>query len=208
MERVLQCFKHKKFNIQTERRLLVILICYGIVITLLHLVNIQTIFLIQPKTLQFIQKNSVYLGSRCFGCDDLIQNGVEKKNLYDIELLLAIPSQGLAKFENYFFRQIPSMNTYSCFLSSRDGKIVQKSLIFSFLHQNCKFCETIISFSKVDHFARRMWIRETWGQIQPSLFKRKAVFFFLGKSTNQSVNEAVRRENQRYRDIVQAGKRF
>ena len=53
-----------------------------------------------------------------------------------------------------------------------------------------------------------MWIRETWGQIQPSLFKRKAVFFFLGKSTNQSVNEAVRRENQRYRDIVQAGKCF
>ena len=90
------CLKYKKFNIQTERRLLVLLICYGIVITLLHLVNIQTIFLIQPKTLQFIQKNSLYLGSRCFGCDDLIQNGVEKKNLYDIELLLAIPSQGFA----------------------------------------------------------------------------------------------------------------
>ena len=63
-------------------------------------------------------------------------------------------------------------------------------------------------FYKVDHFARRMWIRETWGQIQPSLFKRKAVYFFLGKSMNQSVNEAVRRENQRYRDIVQAGKEY
>ena len=82
---------------QNERRLLILLICYGILITLLHLVNFQTIFLIQPKTLQFIQKNSVYLGSRCFGCDELIQNGVEKKNLFDIELLLAIPSQGLRK---------------------------------------------------------------------------------------------------------------
>ena len=25
------------------------------------------------------------------------------------------------------------------------------------------------SLSQVDHFARRMWIRETWGQIQPSV---------------------------------------
>ena len=69
--------------------------------------------------------------------------------------------------------------------------------------QNCaKLCYLLC---QVDHFSRRMWIRETWGQNQPSLFKRKAVYFFLGKSMNQSVNEAVRRENQRYRDIVQAG---
>ena len=77
-----------------------------------------------------------------------------------------------------------------------------KNLVF----KSTKFFLRPCLFYKVDHFARRMWIRETWGQIQPSLFKRKAVYFFLGKSMNQSVNEAVRRENQRYRDIVQAGK--
>lgn len=98
---------------------------YGIVITLLHLVNIQTIFLIQPKTLQFIQKNSVYYGSRCYGCDDLIQNGYEKKNLHEVELLIAVPSAA-------------------------------------------------------DHFSQRLWIRETWGQKEPSLFKKKAIYFFLG----------------------------
>ena len=97
LHKILDCFKYKNLTVQNERRLLILLICYGILITLLHLVNFQTIFLIQPKTLQFIQKNSVYLGSRCFGCDELIQNGVEKKNLFDIELLLAIPSQGLRK---------------------------------------------------------------------------------------------------------------
>ena len=113
--------------------------------------NIQTIFLIQPKTLQFIQKNSVYYGSRCFGCDDLIQNGIERKNLDEVELLIAIPSS-------------------------------------------------------VDHFKQRIWIRETWGQRGPSLFKKKAIYFFLGKSTNQTINEAVRKENQRFKDIVQAGK--
>ena len=100
LHKILDCFKYKNLTVQNERRLLILLICYGILITLLHLVNFQTIFLIQPKTLQFIQKNSVYLGSRCFGCDELIQNGVEKKNLFDIELLLAIPSQGLRK-RNY-----------------------------------------------------------------------------------------------------------
>ena len=101
LHKILDCFKYKNLTVQNERRLLILLICYGILITLLHLVNFQTIFLIQPKTLQFIQKNSVYLGSRCFGCDELIQNGVEKKNLFDIELLLAIPSQGLRKKELY-----------------------------------------------------------------------------------------------------------
>lgn len=137
-------------NIQTERRLLVLLTFYGVVITLLHVVNIQTIFLIQPKTMQFIQKNSVYYGSRCYGCDDLIQNGVEKKELDKVELLIAVPSSA-------------------------------------------------------DHFQQRIWIRETWGQREPSLFGKKAIYFFLGKSSNESVNEAVRNENQKYKDIVQAG---
>ena len=82
---MLEYFKQNA-NLKTERRLLVLLTFYGIIITLLHVVNFQTIFLIQPKTLQFIQKNSVYLGSRCFGCDDLIQNGYEKK---DLQVILA-----------------------------------------------------------------------------------------------------------------------
>ena len=149
---MLECLRANA-NIQTERRLLLLLTLYGIIITLLHIVNIQTIFLIQPKTLQFIQKNSVYYGSRCFGCDDLIQNGVERKNLDEVELLIAIPSSA-------------------------------------------------------DHFEHRIWIRETWGQKEPSLFKKKAVYFFLGKSPNQTVNEAVRKENQRFKDIVQAGENF
>ncbi len=137
-------------NIQTERRLLVLITLYGVIITLLHIVNLQTIFLIQPKTLQFIQKNSVYYGSRCYGCDFLIQNGYEKKNLAEVQLLIAVPSA-------------------------------------------------------VDHFEQRIWIRETWGQKEPSLFKKKAIYFFLGKSNNATLNEAVRKENMKYHDIVQAG---
>jgi hypothetical protein len=137
-------------TIQTGR-LLVLLTCYGVVITLLHVVNLQTMFLIQPKTLQFIQKNKVYFGSRCYGCDDLIQNGIERKHLDDIELLIAIPSA-------------------------------------------------------VQNVNQRIWIRETWGQKEPTMFRKKAIYFFLGKSSNQTVNEAVRVENQKYKDIVQAGK--
>ena len=147
--RMLHCLRTYA-NIQTERRLLVLLICYGIIITLLHVVNIQTIFLIQPRTLQFIQKNSVYYGSRCYGCDDLIQNGVERKNLENVQLLIAVPSPA-------------------------------------------------------ENFVQRAWIRETWGQKEPSLFTKKAIYFFLGKSNNQTINEAVRKENQRFHDIVQAG---
>ena len=59
--------------------------------------------------------------------------------------------------------------------------------------------------SAAENFAQRAWIRETWGQERPTLFRRKAVYFFLGKSNNGSVNEAVQRENQKYKDIVQAG---
>ena len=103
--------------------------------------------------MQFIQKNSVYYGSRCYGCDDLIQNGVERKNLDEVELLIAIPSSA-------------------------------------------------------EHFEQRRWIRETWGQKEPSLFKKKAIYFFLGRSANQTINEAVRKENQRFKDIVQAGESY
>ena len=83
----------------------------------------------------------------------MIQNGIERKNLDEVELLIAIPSSA-------------------------------------------------------EHFEQRRWIRETWGQKEPSLFKKKAIYFFLGRSANQTINEAVRKENQRFKDIVQAGESY
>ena len=88
---------------------------------------------------------------RCAGCDSLIQNGIERKHLEDVDLLIAIPSAS-------------------------------------------------------DHFEQRLWIRETWGQKGPTLFRKKAIFFFLGHSSNAEINEKIRVENQKYKDIVQAGK--
>lgn len=137
------------FAAQLERKLVVLLICYGVTITLLHLMNVHSFFKLEPETFLYLQKRQVYFGSPCSRCDELVQNGIETKGLADIDLLVAIPSA-------------------------------------------------------VGSFDRRQRIRETWGKTEPTFFKKKAVYFFLAKSENQTMNEAVRLENQRNHDIVQA----
>ena len=58
--------------------------------------------------------------------------------------------------------------------------------------------------SATSHFHQRQKIRNTWGGA-PSSFQDKRVFFFLGKTENNSLQNDIIKENRNYGDIVQAG---
>ncbi len=58
--------------------------------------------------------------------------------------------------------------------------------------------------SATTHFEMRRRVRKTWGGA-PTSFNDKKVFFFLGKSGNDSIDDQIARENKMYGDIIQAG---
>ncbi len=85
---------------------------------------------------------------------------------------------------------------------------------------HCKGCETLllnghewkvissIDFlilvpSAVDNFEQRSRVRQTWGSA-PSSYKDKRVFFFLGTTPDQAVQDDILVENAKFGDIVQA----
>ena len=58
--------------------------------------------------------------------------------------------------------------------------------------------------SATANFEQRHRVRTSWGGALSS-YADKKVFFFLGRSLNQTLEEAIIKENDRYGDIVQAG---
>lgn len=72
---------------------------------------------------------------------------------------------------------------------------------------NCKINSTrdifllVIVCSSVTNFASRQAIRETWSKAKTP--ERTEVLFLLGKSENDTLNNAVMEENTNYSDIIQ-----
>ena len=81
--------------------------------------------------------------------------------------------------------------------------ITNKSLSHSIL-RSCKSGKAIILayvMIRVDSFEKRILIRRTWAN--STLFPKMNTVFVMGLSTNKSINERVRKENQQFNDIIQ-----